>query len=109
VAALEQRIDNDARLKADLDQVQVGTIGQLFGQYVGRGEDLRPWLADAEINRDLSLKLEYLAGLWMWINVSHPIMQEIKGYLRYPADELTNDAAFEKEIRLWLRLPEEGR
>jgi spermidine synthase len=105
VDALIQRINGDARLKADLDEVQVGTIGQLFGQYVGSGDDLKPWLADAAINADVSLKLEYLAGLWMWINVSDPIMQEIYGYLRYPEEFLTNDEEFAGEIRLRLRLP----
>ena len=34
----------------------------LLATYGGQARDLAPWLADAEINRDSNLRLQYLAG-----------------------------------------------
>ena len=34
----------------------------LFSTYAGRASDLKGWLKDAAINRDRSLRLQYLAG-----------------------------------------------
>ena len=35
----------------------------LFSNYAGMKTDLAPWLADAAINRDRNLRLQYLAGM----------------------------------------------
>ena len=76
-----------------------------MGQYAGRGADLQPWLAGAEINRDASLRLEYLAGLSLWMVQADAIFREIVAYRRYPADMLTNDAAYKDDILQRLGLP----
>jgi hypothetical protein len=81
----------------------------LMGQYAGQGADLQPWLAGAEINRDSSLRLEYLAGLSLWMAQADAIFQEIAAYRRYPAEILENDAAFEEEIRQQLGLPKPAK
>ena len=57
---------------ADAEYTQVRTpLGEvgfrsalgLLGTYSGQHSDLRGWLEDAPINRDLNLRLQYLAGV----------------------------------------------
>ena len=67
-------IDLD-RIQRRLDSLSYSGVGQslrdvgftsaaeLFSMYAGQDADLRPWLRDAEINRDSNLRLQYLAGL----------------------------------------------
>ncbi len=104
LAAVERRIDANAKLKAKLDEVNLATIPGLMAQFAGTGKDLAPWLAGAEINRDASLRLEFLAGLSLWMIQADAIFQEIAAYRRYPAESLRNDAAYEAEIRQRLGL-----
>ena len=64
-------------------------------------------IADAEINRDASLRLEYLAGLSLWLTEADEIFQEIAAHRRYPTEILKNDAEYRDDIRLRLGLPVE--
>ncbi len=52
----------------------------------GRGPDLEPWLRDAEINRDRSLRLQYLAGLALDRQDAYNIYDAIVWYRRYPRE-----------------------
>jgi spermidine synthase len=106
LAEIDRRIRENPELQASLAEVDLATIPELIGQYAGSGKDLQPWLADAEINRDRSLRLEYLAGLAVFRDRSHALYEKIAEYRRYPAELLENDAAYEAEIRERLKPPE---
>lgn len=106
--ALQRRIDANQTLKTKLEEVNLATMPGLLAQYAGRGKDLQPWLDGAEINRDASLRLEYLAGLALWNVEADEIFNEIAKFRRYPADMLKNDAAFKDDILERLGLPKEG-
>ena len=54
--------------------------------YGGRGQDLRPWLQDAEINRDNNLRLQFLAGFGVDRDQRMEIYRGIVGYRRFPDD-----------------------
>jgi spermidine synthase len=105
LAELQRRIEANPPLKKKLDEVNLATMPGLMGQYAGQGSDLAPWLSGAEINRDASLRLEYLAGLSLWMVQADAIFREIAAYRRYPADILRNDGPYEAEIRQRLGLP----
>ncbi len=105
LAELERRIHANDKLEAKLDEVNLATIPSLMGQFAGRGDDLRPWLEGAEINRDASLRLEFLAGLSLWMTQADAIFKEIATYRRYPADVLRNDAVYKDDILQRLGLP----
>jgi spermidine synthase len=61
----------DARLRAPENEAVARSLGDigiysavdLFGTYAGSVADMGGWLAGAQINRDLNLRLQYLAGL----------------------------------------------
>lgn len=46
-----------------LGDVGYGSVQALLGTYAATGEQLKGWVAGAEINRDRNLRLQYLAGL----------------------------------------------
>ena len=56
----------------------------LFSNYAGMKTDLAPWLADAAINRDRNLRLQYLAGMGFNLYQSEAIYADMLQYSRYP-------------------------
>ena len=70
--ALEQRMarDDHKLVKRSLAEVNFHSVPQLLGTYAGRAQDLKSWLEGAQINRDLNLRLQYLAG--MGLNYDRP-------------------------------------
>ena len=52
-----------ARVAQSLSEIGMFSATDLFSTYAGKRPDLDPWMADAMINRDRNLRLQYLAGL----------------------------------------------
>ena len=52
-----------APVKQSLREIGMNSAIDLFSTFAGRAADLRPWLADAKINQDRNLRLQFLAGL----------------------------------------------
>jgi spermidine synthase len=50
------------RVVRSLGQIGFGSAADLLGTYVAGAADLADWLADAQINTDRNLRLQYLAG-----------------------------------------------
>ena len=87
--------------RQSMDEVMLKSAGDVFGTYAGRGRDLAPWLADAEINRERHLRLQYLAGLAANTDQRFAIFQAILDYRRYPADLFVASAEIEAQLRSW--------
>ncbi len=70
--ALDQRLrrDDHKLVARSLAEVNFHTVPQLLGTYAGQASDLKSWLEGAQINRDLNLRLQYLAG--MGLNYDKP-------------------------------------
>ena len=79
-----RRLDGDSPLWQSLAEVGLGSTAELLQTYAGWGRDLEPWLRDAEINRDRSLRLQYLAGLALDRQDAYNIYDAITRYRRYP-------------------------
>ena len=59
----------------------------LFSTYAGKRPDLDPWMADAMINRDRNMRLQYLAGLGLNLYQSEAIYADMLKYAtRYPEE-----------------------
>jgi spermidine synthase len=84
----------DARLRSpeyqpvatSLGEIGIHTAMQLLATYGGRAQDLRPWLKNADINRDRNLRLQYLAGLGLNLRQSAVIYNGMVGHRRFPDD-----------------------
>ena len=52
-----------AQVRQSLREIGFNSGTELFTTFAGRAQDLKGYLADAEVNRDRNLRLQYLAGL----------------------------------------------
>ena len=100
-AAIDARIGTAPRVQNSLDAVKLPTAAAVLATYAGRARDLMPLLADAEINRERHLRLQYLAGLAANKDQRYYIFQELVKYRRYPADLFLASAGLESQLRKW--------
>ena len=91
VDALQARLDRPdyATVRASLQEVGFTSALSLLDTYLGRASDLRQWLAGAQINRDIDLRLQYLAGLGVNNFSAGEIGSEIARARTFPTDMFT--------------------
>jgi spermidine synthase len=82
----------------------LGEIGMysaidLFANYAGTKTDLAPWLADAVINRDRNLRLQYLAGMGFNLYQSEAIYADMLRYSQYPENLFVGTDAVKSALR----------
>tara|TARA_B100000953_G_scaffold171312_1_gene141146 strand:+ start:60 stop:2153 length:2094 start_codon:yes stop_codon:yes gene_type:complete len=97
--ALEQHLSRNLRVRQSLADVDFYSGSDLLTSYVGQGSDLRQWLMDAQINRDRSLRLQYLAGLAIDENDAIQILTAMTRYRRYPSDLFLVPPNMERQLR----------
>jgi spermidine synthase len=71
-------------VKNSLREVGFFPLANLLATYVAQDTDLAPWLADAEINTDRTLRLQYLAGLGLNRDRGNVIYHELRRYRSLP-------------------------
>ncbi len=69
-----------ARVLASLREVSFSSAIDLFGTYLAQYADVAPWLADAQINTDKNLRLQYLAGFEYDFYKYIPLSEEIRNF-----------------------------
>jgi len=101
IDAWQAKIDSPAyaAVKTSLSEVGYSTILDLLKTYLGRGRDLAPWVAGAEINTDKNLRLQYLAGVGSNNNLGTVIRDSMLRYRQFPADLFTGQAYSIESIR----------
>ena len=106
VDALQVRLDREDYTEVwySLSDVSLGSAIALLSTYAGRAPDLGEWLADAQINLDRNMRLQYLAGLGLNHDEADAIYTALLEYVRYPtnlfvATKVTETALREKLIR----------
>jgi spermidine synthase len=77
-----------APMAQSLREIGMNNAVDLFSTFAGRASDLQPWLADAKINRDRNLRLQFLAGLGLNLYQSDVIYSGMLAYARRFPDEL---------------------
>lgn len=75
-----------AEIARSLKDVGFRTPLDLFGTYVGRGPDLAPWVAGAEVDRDPKPWLQYQAGLDSYTQQTVDVLAKLLPYRRFPED-----------------------
>jgi spermidine synthase len=86
-------------LSQSLLTVGFPTVADLFATYAGNAHGLAPWLADAEINRDRNLRLQYLAGFRANLYQSECIYDEMVKYRKFPDQLFTGPAAGKQPVK----------
>ena len=92
VDAVQAKLDRPeyAPMKESFRQIGMSSAVDLFSTYAGRKPDLEPWLRNAAINRDRSLRLQYLAGLGLNLYQADVIYADMLRYVtKVPEDLFT--------------------
>jgi spermidine synthase len=76
-AAARLRATAYGRVAESLREVGFASTADLFGTYAGGASELTHWLADAELNTDRNLRLQYLAGEGLNLNVAAAIFANV--------------------------------
>ncbi len=92
-----------------LYQVGFGSGIDLLATFAGTAADLKDWLADAQINRDRNLRLQYLAGLAAHDYKEAVIYNEMRKYRRYPEDLFLAKTATKQQLKHRLGLSDADR
>jgi spermidine synthase len=74
----------NAAIARSLSEIGINSAVDLFATYGGRKDDMGGWLAGAQLNRDRSLRLQYLAGLGLNLYQSAEIYRNMSAESRYP-------------------------
>ncbi len=101
IDSLEARL---ARPDMGMAELSLNTVGfnsvlDLLSTYAGRASDLKPWLADAQLNLDRNLRLQYLAGMTPDWYKGPAIYNDILKYRRFPADIFSGSPAELAQLR----------
>jgi len=86
VDAIEQRLQTPAYAPVARSLTDIGFYSavDLFSTFAAQGPMLAPWLADAQINHDRNLRLQYLAGMSLNHYDQKAIYAQMLQYRRYP-------------------------
>ena len=84
--AMQQRWERPDQLNVvrSLNETQFNSPISLLSTYAGRATDLASWLQGAAINDDMSMRLQYLAGMGLNFDAPAVIYSDILGYRRFP-------------------------
>jgi spermidine synthase len=77
-----------APIAQSLREIGMNSAVDLFSTFAGRAKDLQPWLADAAINRDRNLRLQFLAGMGLNLYQSDVIYSGMLAHAQRFPDEL---------------------
>jgi spermidine synthase len=81
-----------------LSEIGMFSATDLFATFAGQAPDFAEWLADAQINRDRNLRLQYLAGRGFNLYHADLIYKEMARYGKDPADIFTGSDALKKTL-----------
>ena len=111
VDALQARLDREDYTEVwySLNDVSLGSAVALLSTYAGRARDLGEWLADAQINLDRNMRLQYLAGLGLNNYEADAIYTALLEHVRYPDNFFLATEATESELKAQLNRQHEGR
>lgn len=92
-----------AQVAQSLAEVGMYNVVDLFANFAGNKQQLAPWLADATINRDRNLKLQYLAGLGVHLYQSDVIYAGMLRYADWPEGLFTGSDEMMNQLRTQMR------
>jgi len=102
VDKMESRLKSPeyARVSQSLREIAIFSGVDLLSSFGGMAEDLKPWLADAQINRDSNLRLQYLAGLGLDLYRQDAIYRDFVQFRRFPRGLFVGSPEHLNELRI---------
>ncbi|MEP6764024.1 MAG: fused MFS/spermidine synthase [Gemmatimonadaceae bacterium] len=105
VDAIQARLQSPeyAPVAHSLSEIGINSAVDLVSTYAARVDQMRPWLADAQINRDKNLRLQYLAGFGLNLYEQASIYAEMIQSRKYPEGLFTGSPETIQAIRARLQ------
>lgn len=102
VDAIEAKLASPeyAQVAQSLREIGFNSATDLFATFAGNEPMLRPWLADAQINRDRNLRLQFLAGEGVNQYNQAAIYSQMLQYRQYPEGMFVGSPDRLERIRL---------
>jgi spermidine synthase len=85
LTAIQQRISGTPQIAQSLREVNIGSALELLSTFAASVSDMDSWFSAAPINRDFSLKLEYISGLALNRQDHDTIYQRMTAARSFPA------------------------
>jgi spermidine synthase len=104
---IQQRLNRPeyARVVGSLRDIGFNSAVELFSTFAGHALQLKPWLKDAEINRDRNLRLQYLAGLGLNVYQAGPIYTDMISHRGDPGNLFVGSEATMKSLKSMIENP----
>jgi len=96
-----------AAVALSLREIGFSSGVDLLSTYAGEAVDLAPWMKDAAINRDLNLRLQYLAGLGVNLRHGDMIYRNMLAYRRAPTDRFAGSERSKASLWAAIQNPSE--
>ncbi|MGH0031889.1 MAG: fused MFS/spermidine synthase [Myxococcota bacterium] len=100
---IQRRLDANPRVRASLSVVNIHSALDLLGAFAGQKSDMEGWLAEAQLNEDRNLRLEYLAGEALDLQIGDTIVRTMAHRLSYPTKLFEVTEEQERQLRESLR------
>jgi spermidine synthase len=97
--AIQARMEQTSAVAESLQDVGFWSAMALMATHAGQAADLKQWLADAEINRDRNLRLQFMAGLASTVFQEGTIYDEIISQWGFPDGLFTGPEEAVRELR----------
>jgi spermidine synthase len=106
VDAVQQRLDTPeyAQVLASISEVGFHSAVEMFATYAGRADDLKAMLHGAQINEDLNMRLQYIAGLGLNSMAYQGIYKDILKHRKFPQGLLTGTGGRMDALRTLLSI-----
>jgi len=101
VDAIQARLETPEYAPVAKSLAEIGFFSaiDLVSTFAARGEQLKPWLADVQINRDKNLRLQYLAGFSLNMYDQAGIYSQMIQSRVYPEGLFTGSPATIEQLR----------
>ena len=96
---IQSRIDRTPAIGESLREVKMASAMDLLATYGASAHDMTAWYATTPLNRDFSLKLEYISGMALNANEADAIYAHMVARRTYPADAFVAPPGLEAELR----------
>jgi spermidine synthase len=86
--------------------IGIGSVVDLLATFTGQASDFAPWVQGSEINTDLDLRLQYLAGWGINSTIEDDLFQEMLSYRRPPENLFSGSPMLKNSLMALLGPPE---
>jgi spermidine synthase len=98
VDALQERLDAAPEVKTSLEEVGFRSAVDLLATFAAYAPDMGEWMADAQINHDRDMRLQYIAG-WNFNSFENEnILNDILRYRRIPENLFSGSESSLEEL-----------